>query len=157
EQRSRRPVEHSIDELAHERGDDAPLRARRPVAERPAFRAFLQVSLRLKRAHHRHHGRVGDWAPLAQRLVDLAHGRFLKPPDDFHDGELPGAEAGLGAGHDYYSYSTCGIVVNSGGAWKPENAGLGRLLGHRHPVRPDPRDAQMRTDSIAINHSRLKE
>src|SRR5262245_60518933 len=102
EQRSRRAVEDSIHELAHERCDHAPLRARWSVAERPAVRALLQVALCLEGAHHRHHGGVGDGPSFAQRLVDLADGRFLEPPDDFHDGELPRTEAGFGLGHDYY-------------------------------------------------------
>ena len=64
------------------------LRLRRPVDMRAVVRRLRQVSLLLQDPHHRHHGRVGDGAGFPQRLVDVADGRLVGAPDDFHDGEF---------------------------------------------------------------------
>ena len=101
EQRRRRAVEDTVEEVAHDRADDLLPRAAPAGSVGAIDPRLLQVALLLQNLHHRHHRRVGDVAVLAQRLVDVADGRLLEPPDDLHDGQFLRGERGMGLPHVY--------------------------------------------------------
>src|SRR5688572_2258607 len=83
---------------------------------------LLEVALRLENVHHRLDGGVGDGAPLAERVVNVAHSGVAERPDDFHDLELlPGQRFRLGTHTNYLVLSNSSLssrrISNRRRAW----------------------------------------
>ena len=99
-----RAVEDAIDEVAQHRAEHLVPRLGRTIDVRALGHGLLEVALLLENPHHRHHGGVGDLPAREERFVDVAHGRRLEPPHDFHDGELLRREGRMRCAHVATNY-----------------------------------------------------
>ena len=88
EERFGRAIKNTINEFTDHAADDLILGLRGAVKEGAILAALLEIPLGLEDLHHGHDAGVGDFAPLAERLVDIADGGGAALPNELHDFEF---------------------------------------------------------------------
>src|SRR5262245_29282147 len=85
QQRLGRAIKNAIDKLFHHSFNHLILRAGNLVNVGAVSNSLLEIILLLQDVHHRHDGRVGDFASLEERFINVSDGGCLETPDDLHD------------------------------------------------------------------------